>query len=186
MAGFYSAVDIPQSSWPPPTHIGGEHVCAGNRWSREGSGACRSHGTYARSRTSRAVRQFVRQNVGQYLRYRGRETQKSQLCQRLSEQLYGDDGGGNESSKISAQSPAVMRWQNYTRSLVSKRLLIVFSQLRPFGTSQKRGADPRLNSPPSPNQTQCAELRNQLTCLAFPFTPSFRRNHVELLRWRTI
>lgn len=94
--------------------------------------------------------------------------------------------GGNGSSKISAQSPAVMRWQNYTRSLVSKRLLIVFSQLRPFGTSQKRGADPRLNSPPSPNQTQCAELRNQLTCLAFPFTPSFRRNHVELLRWRTI
>lgn len=92
--------------------------------------------------------------------------------------------GGVESSKISAQSPAVMRWQNCTRALVSERLLIAFSGLRPFGTSQDQAADRRLEAPPSPNQTQCAELRNQLACLAFSFTPSFGRNHTELLEWR--
>ena len=96
----------------------------------------------------------------------------------------GASGGGVESSKISAQSPAVMRWQNCTRALVSERLLIAFSGLRPFGTSQDQAADRRLEAPPSPNQTQCAELRNQLTCLAFSFTPSFGRNHTELLEWR--
>jgi hypothetical protein len=54
-------------------------------------------------------------------------------------------GGGNESSKISAQSPAVIRWQNCTRTLVSKRLLIAFSRLRPVGTSQNGGADRRMD-----------------------------------------
>ena len=94
------------------------------------------------------------------------------------------DGGGNESSKISAQSPAVMRWQNCASALVSERIQIVFSRSLPFGTSQNRGTDRRMEPPPSPNQTQCAELRNQLTCLAFSFTPSFGRNHTELLEWR--
>jgi len=55
-----------------------------------------------------------------------------------------DDGGGNESSRISAQSPAVMCWQNCTRTLVFKRLLIAFSRLRPVGTSQNGGADRRM------------------------------------------
>lgn len=68
--------------------------------------------------------------------------------------------GGNESSKISAQGPVVMRWQNSTRALVSERLLIVFSWLRPFGASHNSGADRRMEPLPSPNQTQCAQVRN--------------------------
>ena len=71
-----------------------------------------------------------------------------------------DDGGGNESSKISAQGRVVMRWQNSTRALVSERLLIVFSWLRPFGVSHSRGADRRMEPLPSLNQTQCAQFRN--------------------------
>lgn len=53
-------------------------------------------------------------------------------------------GGGDESSKISAQSPAVMCWQNCTRTLVSKRLLMAFSRLLPVRTSQNGGADRRM------------------------------------------
>ena len=42
--------------------------------------------------------------------------------------------------------------------------------------ADQSGASPSADSP------QRAQSRNQLTCLALSFTPSFGRDHTELLR----